>query len=152
MKKTLKKKFAELINLIPKEVDEKLSEVTVTTRAVLGSLILLNYQQNAEKQNVFFASQFAISDMLNIDSMSVAKCLATLQVKHLITLVERGGIKNGKKVANSWNLCFDVNYDKFSELKDEEKEEENETEILLKKVISLEKKIDKILEYLVNCK
>lgn len=151
MKKTIKKKFAELINLIPKEVDEKLTDSTITTRAVLGALILLNHQQNADKQNAFFASQFAICDMLAIDNMSVAKCLATLQVKKLITLVERGGIKNGKKVANSWNLCFDVNYDKFLELKDKEKEEEkeeNQTEILLKKVISLEEKIDKILEYL----
>lgn len=149
MKKTIKKKFAELINLIPKEVDEKLTDTTITTRAVLGALILLNYQQNADKQNAFFASQFAIGDMLAIDNMSVAKCLGILQAKHLLTLVERGGIKDGKKVANSWNLCFDVNYDKFLELKNEEKEE-NETEILLKKVISLEEKIDKILQYLVN--
>lgn len=111
MKKSTKRKFAEFINLIPTEITEKLEECTVTTKAVLGSLISLSIQQNTAEQGYFFASHMAIGDMLDIDSPSIGKSLAVLQQKNIITLVERGGIINGKRVANRWNFTFDVKCD-----------------------------------------
>lgn len=113
MKKSIKRKFAEYISLIPTEIDEKLNEAeaTATTKAILGVCISLHLQQNADVQGYFFASYMAIGEMLEIDTYSVSKCLAVLQQKNLITLVEKGGMVDGKRVANRWNLTFNVKCD-----------------------------------------
>lgn len=113
MKKSIKRKFAEYISIIPTEIDEKLNEAeaTATTKAILGVCISLHIQQNADVQGYFFASYMAIGETLEIDTYSVSKCLAVLQQINLITLVEKGGMVDGKRVANRWNLTFNVKCD-----------------------------------------